>query len=204
MTMSMCKIVCITNRLLVSGDFLEQLEKIVSAGVDAVILREKDLSEADYEKLAERAAEMCGKYHVPLILHTFVNAAQKLGIRRIHLPLGMFLNMNLQEKAWFDEIGVSVHSIQEALQAAQMGASYLTAGHVFATDCKKGIAPRGLLFLEEVCHSVDIPVYAIGGIDSKNTKSCMHAGAEGICLMSSLMKTENSKKILETIRENQN
>ncbi len=45
-----------------------------------------------------------------------------------------------------------------------MGASYLTAGHIYATDCKRGLPPRGLGFLKEVCREVSIPVYGIGGI----------------------------------------
>lgn len=49
-------------------------------------------------------------------------------------------------------------------EAEQLGASYLTAGHIYATDCKRGLPPRGLGFLKEVCREVSIPVYGIGGI----------------------------------------
>lgn len=198
----MCKIICVTNRVLAGADFLEQLEKISAAGVDAVILREKDLSEPDYEKLAERAAAVCGKYHVPVILHTHINAAQKLGVRRIHLPLGVFLSMDEQKKNSFDRIGVSVHSAEEAIIAWKKGASCLTAGHVFATDCKKGLEPRGLSFLEKVCRTVDIPVYAIGGIQSDNAGSCVQRGAAGVCLMSSLMREEHPERLLQELRKN--
>lgn len=197
----MYKVICVTNRSLVDGDFFAQLEKIASAGVDAVILREKDLSESDYEKLAERAAEVCRKHQVPLTAHTYAGAAKQLGIRRIHLPLGVFLSMDEQEKHAFEVIGVSVHSVEEAVTAWKRGASYLTAGHVFETGCKKGLAPRGLAFLETVCNAVDIPVYAIGGIHPENTKRCIQAGAEGICIMSSFMKTENPEKFLKELQE---
>lgn len=200
----MCKIICVTNRVLAGINFLEQLEKISAAGVDAVILREKDLSEPDYEKLAERAATVCGKYCVPMILHTHINAAQKLGTRRIHLPLGVFLSMDERKKNSFDMIGVSVHSAEEAMTAWEKGASYLTAGHVFTTDCKKGLEPKGLSFLEKVCRTVDIPVYAIGGIKSENAKSCVQRGAAGVCLMSSLMGEEHPEKLLQELRKNIN
>ena len=73
-------------------------------------------------------------------------------------------------------------------QAQQLGASYITAGHIFATDCKKGLPPRGLGFLKDICRRVDIPVYAIGGITEENMVSALEAGAEGVCIMSGLMK----------------
>ena len=74
------------------------------------------------------------------------------------------MEMPEEQKQKFSVRGVSVHSVEDARLAEQCGATYLTAGHVFVTDCKKGLAPRGLDFLHEVCSSVKIPVYAIGGI----------------------------------------
>ena len=69
-----------------------------------------------------------------------------------------------EEKKKFTKIGISIHSVEEAKEAEQLGASYLTAGHIYATDCKRGLPPRGLGFLKEVCREVSIPVYGIGGI----------------------------------------
>ena len=87
-------------------------------------------------------------------------------------------------------LGASVHSVQEALEARELGATYVTAGHVFCTDCKKGVPARGLSFLREVCHAVDIPVYGIGGINEENYSEVLDQGAAGYCLMSEAMKME--------------
>ena len=84
-------------------------------------------------------------------------------------------------------MGTSVHSPEEAALAEKLGASYVTAGHIFATDCKKGVPPRGLDFLENVCKSVKIPVYAIGGITRSNMHLALEKGAAGVCVMSGLM-----------------
>ena len=73
------------------------------------------------------------------------------------------------------------------MEAEKLGCTYITAGHVFATDCKKGLPPRGLSFLKEVCYSVTIPVYAIGGIDENNMEAVRQAGAAGGCMMSGFM-----------------
>lgn len=68
-----------------------------------------------------------------------------------------------------------------------MGACYVIAGHIFSTDCKKGVPPRGLAFLREVTNSVSIPVYAIGGITVENSGEVFAAGAAGVCMMSQWM-----------------
>lgn len=96
--------------------------------------------------------------------------------------------MTEDEKKCFDVIGASTHSVEDARRAKELGASYITAGHVFATDCKKGLAPRGLQFLADVCDSVDIDVYAIGGISENNMKQCIGRGAKGVCMMSGFMR----------------
>lgn len=199
--MSMCKIICVTNRALAGSDFPEQLKKVVQAGVAEVILREKDLDVKSYEELAVKVNVICEAAHVPLTLHTYTEAAKRLGIRRIHLPYAAFLSMDDREKSDFDVIGVSTHSVEEAVRAQKAGASYVTAGHVFATDCKRGLSPRGLSFLGEVCRAAELPVYAIGGIGPENGRDCIRAGAAGICLMSSLMKAENPEKLLNMFRD---
>ena len=93
--------------------------------------------------------------------------------------------------------GVSVHSIDEAIIAERWGADYITAGHIFVTDCKKDIPPRGLDFLREICHRVRIPVFAIGGINKSNYQSVLDAGAAGFCLMSELMKCSKPEKEIQ-------
>ena len=89
----------------------------------------------------------------------------------------------------FSQIGTSVHSVEDALEAQKLGATYITAGHIYATDCKKGLPPRGLDFLRDVCRAVDIPVYAIGGIkiDQAQFTDILNCGAAGGCIMSGMM-----------------
>ena len=86
--------------------------------------------------------------------------------------------------------GASCHSVEDALCAYKLGCDYVTAGHVYITDCKKGLAPRGIDFLKKMCDSVPIPVYGIGGIDleSDQIDEVKQAGAKGACIMSGYMK----------------
>ena len=164
----MSDIICVTNRKLCKEDFLTRIESIAAMHPKAVILREKDLTEAEYTQLAEKVMEICRRYGTQCILHTFINAAVKLGCDSIHLPLPVLRQASGEDKAKFRIIGCSCHSPEEAREAESLGAGYITAGHVFATDCKKGLPPRGLDFLRQVCSTVDVPVYAIGGISDNH------------------------------------
>ena len=103
------------------------------------------------------------------------------------------------EKARFRILGASCHSPADAWEAQRLGYTYITAGHVFATDCKKGLPPRGLDFLREVCRSVDIPVYAIGGIRPENMAAVRAAGAAGGCVMSGLMTCPDPRALLAAL-----
>lgn len=200
MIICMYDILCVTNRSLCKEDFLQRVEKIAACRPKGIILREKDLTEEEYKKLAEKVMKLCERYEVPCMLHSFADAAIELGAENIHLPLHILRELDEKKKEKFKEIGASCHSVEEAQEAEKLGCTYITAGHVFATDCKKGLPPRGLTFLQAVCQSVSIPVYAIGGIGSENIDSVRKAGAKGACIMSGLMKCEDVEQFLRALK----
>lgn len=200
MIISMSDIICVTNSQLCRGDFLSRITEIAACRPNRVILREKHLSGAEYALLAGRVMEICQRYDVPCVLHSFVKEAIALGAENIHLPMHLLRTLR-QDRQQFRMIGASVHSVQEAQEAEQLGAAYLTAGHIFDTDCKKGLPGRGLDFLSAVCQSVGIPVYAIGGITGANIGAVRNAGAAGACVMSTLMQCEQIPACLNAYGE---
>lgn len=191
-------------------DYVNHLVKLEQSEYrpDMLILRGKNLAESAYERLLKMVWERMENSSVELIPHTYLKAAKKSGIPKIHLPVWMLKNyMESEEtcesvyKAVYEPIlekrkilqgieliGTSVHSVGEAVEAEKMGASYVTAGHIFTTDCKPGLEPRGLEFLKKVCGSIGIPVYAIGGIHPENMVEIEKAGAAGACMMSEYMR----------------
>ena len=183
--MSMYKKICITNRHLVTGDYTEQIEKVLKTGVDVVILREKDLTETEYEELAVKVIDLCSRYGVVCMLHSFFGVALKLGHPYIHVTMEQARSLDVSD---FIEVGVSTHSVDEAVEAVRLGATYITASHIFETKCKEGLRPRGIRYLTEVTEAVSIPVYALGGIIQSNVSDCIRAGAAGVCMMSEYMK----------------
>lgn len=186
------QVIAVTNRRLCSRPFLEQIERVCRYQPGALILREKDLPEAEYTQLAGDVLAVCGRYGVPCILHTYPNAARALDCTAIHLPLPLL--RSFQEAPGnplrdFSVIGASVHSVDEAREAEHLGATYLTAGHIYTTDCKKGVPPRGTEFLRHICQAATLPVYAIGGIkaEERQLAEVMDCGAKGGCIMSGMM-----------------
>lgn len=200
----MSEILCVTNRQLCREDFLTRLERIAAAGPAGILLREKDLPEADYRRLAEQVLERCRQHGVPCILHSFPDAAADLGAEGLHLPLPLLRALPAEKRAAFHRLGASCHSVAEAREAEALGCTYITAGHIFDTACKAGTPGRGLDFLREVCASVLIPVYAIGGISAENVAAVRQAGAAGACVMSGAMTCRDPEAYFTTMKERAN
>lgn len=204
MIIFMFDIVCVTNRALCREDFLERIGKIAENHPAGIILREKDLPENEYRRLAEQVLNICKKHQVSCILHSFVDVAITCNVEAIHLPLPILRKMTPEQKTYFKEIGTSCHSLEDALEAQSLGSTYITAGHIFETECKKGMPGRGIGFLRTVCENVKIPVYAIGGINSENMTEIRKAGAHGACIMSGLMQCEDIKAYLRLFEKEGN
>ena len=189
----MCRLIAVTNRKLCRGDFLKQIEIMAKSGIDAIILREKDLRKEEYQALARQVKEICDKYPVRFVYHTFVDVAMEDKVLQIHLPLPMALQEK-EKLGYFLEVGCSTHSIEDVRQVEELQEwcrekghptkFYVTLGHIFETDCKKGLPPKGLSLLKETCRRTKLPVYAIGGITPENMSQAFAAGAQGVCLMS--------------------
>ena len=199
------KLNIISNRKLCENENLEkQIEKIFSAyqrkiilenfEIVALTLREKDLYKNEYLKLVEKIYPICQKYRIDLILHQNYDLRldNKYNIKGLHLSYNTFksLNKNIREELIkkYKKIGVSIHSINEAKEVEMLGANYVVAGHIFKTDCKKDLEPRGLKFIQELSLILTIPIFAIGGINQENSHLVINSGAFGVCMMSSLMK----------------
>lgn len=199
------KLNIISNRKLCENENLEkQIEKIFSAYQRKIILenfeivsltlREKDLNKNEYLKLVEKIYPICQKYRIDLILHQNYDLRldNKYNIKGLHLSYNTFksLNKNIREELIrkYKKIGVSIHSVDEAKEVENLGANYVVAGHIFKTDCKKDLEPRGLKFIQELSLILTIPIFAIGGINQENSHLVINSGAFGVCMMSSLMK----------------
>ena len=164
-TCSNPEILVITSRKRFEGeaDFLKQIEKIAEAKPFGIVLREKDLPVKEYLALARKVRDICRSAGASLIVHGHPEVARELGIPALHMPLDALEKLSSEERKEFRVLGASCHSVEDVLRAKNLGCDYVTAGHVYATDCKPGLPPRGADFLAEVCGpAAPMPVFALG------------------------------------------
>ncbi|MDE5582318.1 MAG: thiamine phosphate synthase [Ruminococcus sp.] len=193
----MFKIICLTDRESCGEDFLTRIEKIAMAKPDRIIFRDKKSDSGNYIDFAFKVLDISNKYGVPCSVYFHPDFTGDF-----HMTMQMLQHIPPSDMNANRFIGVSVHSVKEAEIAEKKGVDYVIAGHIFETDCKKGLAPRGLDFLREVCKSIKIPVYAIGGINPHNISETAKAGADGACIMSGFMKCENPVEYIKQLRGN--
>lgn len=197
MITSMCNsyehTIVITNRHLVQGDFLKQLEKVTKLHPHALILREKDLTDDAYESLAKKVFDLCKREDITCFLHTKIEIARKIGCQNIHLSIPVLKGLSETEKKAltedFCEISISCHSMEDVEIAMAGGATQIILGTIFETECKKGVLGKGVEFVREICQKCPLPVYAIGGMNMQRLPLVIDAGAAGCCMMSGFMQT---------------
>ncbi|MDD6039344.1 MAG: thiamine phosphate synthase [bacterium] len=190
------KMIAVTNRSLCDPKrYFEQIEKISALHPQMLVLREKDLPVDVYIDLAKKVQKICDEQGTPLVLHQYVEAVIELKHHAIHLPLKKLQKLvEAEDATWLlaketlVRIGTSVHSVDDAHLAKKLGATYVFAGNIYETDCKKGLPGKGLDYLKDVVNAVDIPVYGIGGITPENLSEVLQTGAAGGCMMSGYMK----------------
>ncbi|SES90455.1 thiazole tautomerase (transcriptional regulator TenI) [Oceanobacillus limi] len=158
--------------------------------VDAIHIREKT-------KTAKEIYELVKLFlanQVPLskiIINDRVDVAYATKVHGVHLAYHSLPIALVKDHFPEMKIGCSVHSLEEAQQAEVQGADYITYGHVFATNSKPGLAPRGIESLVAVTRNTSIPVIAIGGIKPSDVKAVLESGAKGVAVMSGVLEADN-------------
>ncbi|MZQ74811.1 MAG: thiamine phosphate synthase [Peptoclostridium sp.] len=183
----------ITNRKQAEEGFIGTIEAAAAAGADFIILREKDMKDAALERLAREVKKAISGSGAELIINTSLNVARNVGACGVHMTFADFMECDVEMIRQEFNIGVSVHSLQEAEAAVKKGADYILAGHIFQTDCKAGARPRGIEFIRRIRKALPrVKLIAIGGIMPENARQVISAGADGVAVMSLVMKSANS------------
>ncbi len=170
----------------------EQVEAALKGGVTCVQLREKELDDEAFLKEAIEIKELCRKYRVPFFVNDNVDIAIKCGADGIHVgqeDMAAGAVRSLVGDGMM--IGVSVHTVEEAIEAVKNGADCLGVGAMFSTSTKldAGVLPMQTLY--DICHAVDIPVVAIGGLNKGNIAKLSGTGVDGVALVSAVFAAED-------------
>ena len=177
---------------------LEQIESALKGGITCLQLREKELEQKAFLQEAYAVKKLCEKYRVPFIINDNVEVAIACKADGVHVGQGDVPPAKVREMVGKDMwIGVSAHTLEEALEAEKQGADYLGVGSMFPTGTKKDVVETTFETLEEICKQVTIPVVAIGGIKENNLSLLGKTGVDGVALVSAIF---GSKNIEETCR----
>jgi len=175
------------------------LETILEAGVRAVQLREKDLSQKELLDMAIWMRELTNEYGAFLFINDRVDVALSVRADGVHLG-NESLPVSAARKISGGGllVGVSAHSAEQAFEAERDGADYVTVGPIYETTSKPmSGCPLGIDALHAIRRKVRIPVYGIGGIRLHNAREVREAGADGVALISGILGAGRLKETTE-------
>lgn len=156
---------------------------------------------------AEGAQSAERSSHQPAIfVHNFSDFALRAGERNLWLPLGVLRSFSAAHgaeflRANFKKLVASCHSEAEAREALELGANAICLSHIFATDCKAGLAPKGLNLIRAVREFFAGEIYALGGITPHNFASVLRAGADRIAVMSPAMAARDASDFIRKFKK---
>ena len=195
----------ITNRSLCEEHkYLEIVKKSIEYGIDRIILREKDLDDKSLYSIGKKIKGYMDGSKCKLIVNSNFMVAKELNAYGIQLSYSTFKDsMEIIPKS-IRTIGVSIHSIEEAISAEKLGASYLLCSNIYETECKMGLQGKGTEFIKNLKCTVNIPIVALGGINLENVQDVWNAKADGVAVMSLIMKTKDKREIKNIINKLKN
>ena len=180
----------------------EQVKAALKGGVTCVQLREKELDEEAFLTEAMEIAALCKQYGVPFFINDNVDIAVKCKADGIHVGQEDMIVSKVRQIVGEDMmIGVSVHSVEEALEAVENGADCLGVGAMFSTSTKTDADVLPKEILSDICKAVDVPVVAIGGISKANISQLSGMGVDGVALVSAIFAAEDIEKECRLLRK---
>lgn len=170
-------------------DVIKIANEALQGGADVVQYRNKISCDRDFAEEASLLGKIVKKYGRTFIVNDRVDAARAVGADGVHIgqddmPI-RYARVIMKNKI----IGISAHSLEDALCAQKGGADYIGIGPVFETPNKKAIMPVGLAVIQKVAAKVRIPVFAIGGISIKNISAVKMSGISKIAVISAAIKS---------------
>jgi len=200
----------VTQQTLSEGrSTVDIVEQAIEGGVDAIQLREKEMSAKDRYELGQTLRELTEAAGVDLIVNDRVDLARAIDADGVHLGQSDLPISVAREQLGDDAIiGASVSTVSEARLAAITGADYLGVGAIYGTTSKPE-APTaedglGLDALADIVQTVRIPVTAIGGITAENAVAPIEAGASSVAVISAITAADDPAAAARALRESTN
>ncbi len=197
------RLYAVTDRAWVGKQSLyEQVESALKGGATCVQLREKHMSDDDFLKEALEIGALCKRYNVPFFINDNVSVAIKCKADGIHVGQDDMAVDQVRALVGDDMmIGVSAHTVEEAVRAVKGGADCLGVGAMFSTSTKADASVLPKATLRDICAAVDVPVVAIGGINKSNIMQLAGTGVDGAALVSAIFAADDIEGECRALRK---
>lgn len=192
----------VTDRTWVEDTTLmDQVKEASEGGITFLQLREKHLSKEEFIKEAREMKELSKEYKVPFVINDNIEVALAVDADGVHIGQDDMSVEEARKLLGEDKIiGVSAHNVEEAIKAQKGGADYLGVGAVCATSTKKDANVVSKEEIKKICHTVEIPVVAIGGIKKENIKTLEGTDVDGVAVVSAIFAAKDIKKDTKQLR----
>ena len=179
----------------------ERLEAALSGGVDIVQLRLKSASDAEVVDAAGVFRAACERHGALFVLNDRPDLVQACGAHGVHVGQGDASPASARMAAGPERIvGLSTHSREQIEVAAGEPVDYIAVGPVFQTPTKPGRLPVGLELVRLAARTVELPWFAIGGIDTRNAAEVVAAGAKRLAVVRAIRDAADPAEAAAALR----
>jgi thiamine-phosphate pyrophosphorylase len=172
-------------------------EQLCLGGADLIQLRAKDWPLDDTAAAAYHILKITRAFGVRLVINDHLSVARSVGADICHLGQEDFFDSGYKHVSELEgsgkapEIGLSTHQPEQARRAIAAGPAYIAIGPVFATGTKPAARPVTLEYVRWAAENVQIPWFAIGGINLSNLPDVLNSGARRICVVSAILNEQD-------------
>jgi thiamine-phosphate pyrophosphorylase len=193
-------VLVITDRKQATQPLLNIALALFAGGCRWISLREPDLTPSERVNMLYRMVNFGERAKARVSVHADYDAAMTTGATGVHLPRYGSIKT---ARAYLGDralIGISAHDRSEVQQAIALGADYVTLSPIFPSASKPDYGPAiGLAGLAELAKTTSIPIYALGGVDVRNARDCLAAGAAGVAIMGAAMRAADPETMIRGV-----
>ena len=202
-----CRLYAFVDTACLSGRAPEVVaQQLCDGGADLIQLRAKKSTPAEIRRMAQVILPITKRANVGLVINDYPDIARETGAGLCHLGQEDFFEAGhshcseVRSRKPEVRVGLSTHSPDQAKHALAAGADYLAIGPVFATGTKPTAKPVTLEYVRWAAANVNVPWFAIGGINLENLDDVLAAGAQGVCVVSAILNAPDAARACAEFR----
>jgi thiamine-phosphate pyrophosphorylase len=183
-------------------EFLKKVKQACEGGVTVVQLREKEKDGSEYLDLAEKVKRITDRYCIPLIIDDRVDIAMAVDAAGVHVGQSD-IPVRYARKLVGDNkiIGASAKTVDQAKMAKDEGADYIGVGAIYPTTTKVITRITEISTLNDIAVQTKLPIVAIGGLNASNIHALYESMADGIAVVSAIMKSEDPRGTAASLKD---